>query len=211
MITGRYYYGIHSTSTVDDGYIGSGNKLWNSIRKYGKENHVREIIEFLPDRNSLIEREKEIVTSNLLKDNMCMNLIPGGASTWRSPDTNRNISESLKGRKLSDEQKRAISEGCKGKNTASKSEEHRRKLSEANRGKTLSEDHKAKISESGKKFKEEHPEIGSETMKRIWKERKEKGIKLKRPVRKKFSMTPGAIKMRERRIAQGAIYDIPEN
>ena len=76
--TGRYYIGMHSTSKIEDSYLGSGKKLWHSINYHGKENHIREILEFLPDRKSLAAREKEIVNDSLLSDPMCMNLVPGG-------------------------------------------------------------------------------------------------------------------------------------
>ena len=78
LVTGRYYIGMHSTSNIDDGYLGSGLVLRRSIRKYGKENHSKEILEFLPDRYSLQIREKEIVTEITIKHELCMNLTPGG-------------------------------------------------------------------------------------------------------------------------------------
>lgn len=59
---------MHSTHNLNDDYIGSGKKLWYSINKYGRNNHVFEILEYLPDRNSLKNREKEIVNYDLLKD-----------------------------------------------------------------------------------------------------------------------------------------------
>lgn len=77
-VTGRYYIGMHSTSNLEDGYIGSGKRLWYSIRKHGRENHEREILEFLPDRKALKEREKELVNESMLRDPMCMNLKTGG-------------------------------------------------------------------------------------------------------------------------------------
>lgn len=77
-VTGRYYIGMHSTSNLDDAYLGSGKRLWYSIRKHGKENHVKEILEFLPDRIALKKREKEIVNEALLQDPLCMNLQLGG-------------------------------------------------------------------------------------------------------------------------------------
>lgn len=78
LITSKYYIGMHSTNNLKDGYIGSGKKLWFSIKKYGKENHKIEILEFLPDRKSLSNREKEIVNDKLLEDIQCMNLKLGG-------------------------------------------------------------------------------------------------------------------------------------
>lgn len=78
LITNRYYIGMHSTENLEDGYIGSGKRLWNSIRKYGKENHTCEIVEFLPERKELVTREKQIVNEELLNDELCMNLRLGG-------------------------------------------------------------------------------------------------------------------------------------
>jgi len=76
--TGKFYVGMHSTDNLNDGYLGSGLRLRRSIRKHGKDNFKLEILEFLPDRSSLKDREKELVNENLLKDPMCMNLKQGG-------------------------------------------------------------------------------------------------------------------------------------
>jgi hypothetical protein len=78
LVNEKYYIGMHSTDNLEDGYVGSGKRLWYSINKYGKENFKCEILEFLPDRNSLKEREKELVNEDILKDKMCMNLKTGG-------------------------------------------------------------------------------------------------------------------------------------
>ena len=69
---------MHSTFNMEDGYMGSGKRIKRSIEKYGLENHIKEILEFLEDRSSLKEREKEIVNEELIKDSLCMNLQPGG-------------------------------------------------------------------------------------------------------------------------------------
>lgn len=78
LLNNMYYIGMHSTNNIDDGYLGSGTRLCRAIRKYGKDNFRREILEYLPDRNSLALRESEIVTSELIIDDLCMNLKPGG-------------------------------------------------------------------------------------------------------------------------------------
>jgi hypothetical protein len=78
VVTNKYYIGLHSTNNLNDGYIGSGKKLWYSIKKYGKENHICEIIEFLDSRIELKNRERELVNEDILKDPLCMNLKIGG-------------------------------------------------------------------------------------------------------------------------------------
>lgn len=78
VITKRYYIGIHSTSNINDDYLGSGKRLRYSVRKYGIENHVKEILNFFESRELLIEEEKKIVNMELLGDKMCMNLKIGG-------------------------------------------------------------------------------------------------------------------------------------
>jgi hypothetical protein len=75
---GKFYIGMHSTNNLNDGYLGSGKHLRNSVYYHGKENFKRDIIEFLPDRSSLKEREKEIINSDLLKEEKCMNIKEGG-------------------------------------------------------------------------------------------------------------------------------------
>lgn len=82
LITGRYYIGMHSTDDMDDGYMGSGKRLGYSLRKYGVEHHVKEILEHLLTRDALILREEQIVTPELIADPMCMNLVRGGKGDW---------------------------------------------------------------------------------------------------------------------------------
>jgi hypothetical protein len=76
--TGRFYIGMHSTDDLEDGYFGSGKIITASIKKHGKEKHVKQILEFLPSREALKLREKELVNEELLGDKLCMNLKLGG-------------------------------------------------------------------------------------------------------------------------------------
>lgn len=85
-VTNRYYIGMHSTDNLDDGYFGSGKRLWFSINYHGKDNHTKEILEFLPNRLILKEREKEIVNKELITDVLCMNLKEGGEGGFTSEE-----------------------------------------------------------------------------------------------------------------------------
>lgn len=78
LLNNKYYIGVHSTYNLDDGYLGSGTKLRRSINKYGKENFKIEVLEFFENRTDALKREMEIVTENLILDELCMNLKPGG-------------------------------------------------------------------------------------------------------------------------------------
>ena len=78
LITNKFYIGRHSTDNLKDRYLGSGKILKYSIIKYGPQNHKREILEFLPDKESLFKREEEIVNESLLKNPLCINLTYGG-------------------------------------------------------------------------------------------------------------------------------------
>jgi hypothetical protein len=77
-LTGRWYVGMHSTSNLEDGYMGSGTILRHSVRKHGKENHTKDVLEFCESREALVLREIEIITKELLSDGLCMNLKEGG-------------------------------------------------------------------------------------------------------------------------------------
>lgn len=89
-ISGKFYIGMHSTDNLDDGYLGSGTRLRYSVRKYGKENHTREILEFCDSKEELQKRETEIVNEQLLKNKDCMNLTLGGGGGFWHVDPSEN-------------------------------------------------------------------------------------------------------------------------
>ena len=79
---GFYYIGMHSTDDLDDGYFGSGTKILRSVKRHGRERHIKEIVEFLPTRHELRLREEQLVSSTTLADPLCMNIAPGGQKVW---------------------------------------------------------------------------------------------------------------------------------
>jgi hypothetical protein len=103
-VTNRYYIGMHSTSNLEDEYLGSGQKLWKSINKFGRDKHIKEILEFLPDRESLKTREREIINISLLLDPMCMNSAFGGQGGFISPNQARRGAIAMNKKNWSDPQ-----------------------------------------------------------------------------------------------------------
>jgi len=82
LLNGRFYIGMHSTENPDDGYLGSGRRINAEIKKYGRENFKKEILEVLPSRDALIMREIEVVNETLRADPLCLNLKNGGKGGW---------------------------------------------------------------------------------------------------------------------------------
>lgn len=95
-ITGRWYIGMHSTYNLEDGYIGSGKRLRYSIRKYGVENHTKEILKFFETRDLLIEAEKNAITPEMIEDKNCMNLKSGGEGGFSSEEHRLKFIEAAK-------------------------------------------------------------------------------------------------------------------
>jgi len=91
LVTDRYYVGMHSTNNLDDGYMGSGKRLRRSIRKYGIENHTKEILAFYDTRELLVEAEINAITEDMIGDNDCMNLMSGGTGGFISEEHHQKM------------------------------------------------------------------------------------------------------------------------
>lgn len=78
LINNHFYYGVHNTNNLDDGYMGSGTRLHYAYKKYGIENFSKEILKFFDTAKEAFEYEAEIVTEELVKDYNCYNIKNGG-------------------------------------------------------------------------------------------------------------------------------------
>lgn len=110
ILNNKYYIGRHSTNNLKDGYIGSGNLLKRSIKKYGIENFTFEILYFCKDFKSLVLLEKEIINEDLLRDPLCMNISIGGLNPINFGEKNGNY-----GNKWTEEMKIKLSNKKLGK------------------------------------------------------------------------------------------------
>ena len=78
LINNHFYYGIHSTNNLDDGYMGSGSRLHHAYKKYGIENFKKEILKYFDTREELAQYEADVVTEELVLDENCYNISCGG-------------------------------------------------------------------------------------------------------------------------------------
>lgn len=118
LINGKYYIGVHSSSHLDDGYLGSGTSLIKALQKYGEENFKREILEFVNTAEEKWIAEIKHVTLDVVKDPNSYNQAPGGRN-WIAAMKRANDPS------LSAHQSKAGSSGAKSY-LASMSEDERR-------------------------------------------------------------------------------------
>lgn len=165
MLNDKKYIGITKTSIHKRwGKNGSGYKnnkqplFYRAIEKYGWENFEHIILYDGLSQQDACDKEVELIAEyNTQNPKFGYNIQPGGQLGNRgvtfSEESKRKMSEAKKGRHLTEEHKRNISESNIGHKPCVHTEESKRKLSEANKGKKLSEETKQKISESLKGIK----------------------------------------------------------
>jgi hypothetical protein len=82
-LNGHFYYGVHNTNNLNDGYMGSGTRLHYAYKKYGIENFTKEILKFFDTSKEAFEYESEVVNEDLIKDDNCYNIKQGGEG-WQT-------------------------------------------------------------------------------------------------------------------------------
>lgn len=78
LINNHFYYGVHNTSNLNDGYMGSGVRLQKAYKKYGIENFKKEILKWFDTAEEAFEYESSVVNETLVFDDNCYNLQKGG-------------------------------------------------------------------------------------------------------------------------------------
>ena len=77
-INNKFYIGAHSTSNINDGYMGSGIYLEKAKKKYGINIFVKEILCECSSEEEMYAKEKELVTICEESYNLCS----GGHGGW---------------------------------------------------------------------------------------------------------------------------------
>ena len=139
LINGKKYRGIHKTSKMNDGYLGSGLIFKMALEKYGKHNFSRVILEFCSSYDDLIELEKIYVNEEWVLESSNYNLKTGGQSSGiLSKESKLKISETLKLKYANGEIK------IPKRNTKPLSEDHKKKISISLKDRYLKHEHNKK-------------------------------------------------------------------
>jgi hypothetical protein len=93
IINHKFYYGVHKTDDLDDGYMGSGTRLKYAFKKYGKKNFKKEILKFFNSYNDALLYEEYFVNESLVKNNECYNIKIGGSGGWDHVNSKRSKEE----------------------------------------------------------------------------------------------------------------------
>lgn len=172
LINGMIYVGQNKNNNKY--YLGSGDKIRAAVKKYGRENFKKEILEECDDLQNLNQREIFWIAELKATDkSIGYNIDPGGSDPQRfgelngmfgkkhSEETREKIRQKALGRIFSEEALQKMSESRKGKSTWNKgipiSEETRKKLFEASKKQICSDEtrEKLRISSTGKKHTKE--------------------------------------------------------
>jgi len=115
IVNGKYYIGKHQTNNLNDGYLGSGATFKIALKKYGKENFKKEILFIFDNEKDIKQKEKELVTEELVFNKNSYNAGIGGGGgkrEWcckpKTEEHRRSISKALIGIKRSEETRQKI-------------------------------------------------------------------------------------------------------
>lgn len=91
LVNGKIYVGVHKTTDLDDGYMGSGFRLARAKAKHGLESFKKEILMFADSTEELLEIESLLVDESFLRRSDVFNIMPGGKGGWHHVNaTGRN-------------------------------------------------------------------------------------------------------------------------
>ena len=84
IVNNKIYIGKHETDNLDDGYLGSGTWLKNSINKYGSDKFIKEILYIFKTYKEMNDMESKIVDEDFIRRKDTYNIMPGGYNVGRN-------------------------------------------------------------------------------------------------------------------------------
>lgn len=147
-ITNKVYIGQHKGCMFDSSYLGSGNLIQRSVKKYGKDKFKIELLEWCASKELLNERETYYIEKfNSMDPDIGYNIASGGQGGDLGYAVRHKISGSLRGHVVTEETRNKLSSKLTGNIL---SEETKQKISLGNKGKVVSEETRLKMSKAAK-------------------------------------------------------------
>jgi hypothetical protein len=155
-LDGMKYVGLRASPVFDDNYWGSGVRVINAIKKYGKENFEREILHWCRTPEELLEKElQEHLERGVADSEEYYNIMEGANPILRgeangfygkchTDEVRKKISKANKGRTMSSDEKARRQEFW----STEHGQKNKKLLSKKRKGVKLSEEHRLKIQEA---------------------------------------------------------------
>lgn len=169
LIDGKKYIGFSSkTPDTSLNYFGSGDLITRAIKKHGKENFQKTILQEFKNEVEARKYEEFLIEKyNAIQDTNYYNLTKGGFGGFSenakikqaSIETRKKISDANRGRIVSQETREILSKKLKGTKPWNigipRSDETKKKLSDALKNKPLTDEHRKNISKAqkGRKYR----------------------------------------------------------
>ena len=104
LLNNKIYIGIHATDNINDNYMGSGKLIKQAIKKYGKENFKKEILQYFDNAIDMLNAEAKVVTKEFVNENTNYNIDIGGnlsyLDAYNNPKRSEKLSKISNGRRL---------------------------------------------------------------------------------------------------------------
>lgn len=139
-INGKTYVGQHYSEHWNDAYLGSGVLITKAIKKYGRENFEKFLLQYCSSKEDANKAETFWIAEYRKRGLAQYNVADGGGGGRKGQVP------WCKGKKLSEEHRKKLSEAHKGKKLHF-TEEHKRKIGVANKGKVRSEEYRQQVRE----------------------------------------------------------------
>lgn len=109
-LNSKIYVGVHSSTDLNDNYMGSGVALQHAYNKYGIANFTKVILHIFDTRDQANESEAEIVNEQFVSRRDTYNIMPGGLSVLHTDESKAKISAGNKGKKVTDTSKMCMAQ-----------------------------------------------------------------------------------------------------
>jgi hypothetical protein len=140
LTNNKFYIGVHQTVNLNDGYLGSGKELKQDIKKLGKKQFTKEILQFFENKEEMLLQESEVVDFDFCKRCDTYNVMPGGGYgsaksnglSFKNKKHTKATKEKLRianiGKKMSKEAKEKMSKNNFARRDPDRQRKHAKKI-----------------------------------------------------------------------------------